>query len=192
MVRRRDLREDERELWAHVTRDVRKARGRRAVVAAKGKPVATPKTDAPAPRAKVVKPVEAATTISPKRAAAPFGLDGATGERLRRGKIEPEATLDLHGLTQAQAHARLSQFVRRGHEMGNRCLLVITGKGSPAGREERSAGFVMPSRSKAGVLREMVPRWLEEMRALVTGVQTAHQRHGGAGAFYVYLKRRRD
>lgn len=167
MVRRRDLREDERDLWEYATRDVRKPRVRKVPsrkVTAEAKPVARVKTMTEPVRV-VVAPVPA------KRPAPPFGVDGSTAERLRKGKIEPEAVLDLHGLTQAQAHTRLVTFVRRGHEIGNRCLLVITGKG--------------------GVLRELAPRWLEELRAAVTGVQSAHVRHGGGGAFYVYLRRKR-
>jgi DNA-nicking Smr family endonuclease len=185
MGRKRDLREDERELWEHVTRDVRKPRARTA----KPKPPAEAK---PTVRHKAAD--TPARTVAPsavKRAPPPFGVDGATAERLRRGKIEPDATIDLHGMTQAQAHTRLVAFVRRGHEIGNRCVLVITGKGSPAAREDAGRGFVMPERSKAGVLRTLVPLWLEELRALVTGVQSAHQKHGGGGAFYVYLKRKR-
>ena len=182
MVRKRDLREEERELWEHVTRDVRKARATRGEGAAK-----------PSVRIKVREPRPVALPPAPaKRALPAFGVDGGTAEKLRRGKVEPEAVLDLHGMTQAQAHARLVSFVRRGQEIGNRCLLVITGKGAPRPRDE-AVGFSMPERSKAGVLRLLVPRWLEEpdMRAVVVGVQTAHQRHGGAGAFYVYLRRRR-
>lgn len=187
MGRNRDLREDERELWEHVTRDVRKPRARAPKVPAKAK-----SETKPAPRLKAIEAsVRAVAPVAVKRPA-PFGVDGATAERLRRGKIEPDATIDLHGMTQAQAHARLVTFVRRGHDMGNRCVLVITGKGSPAAaREESSHRFVMPERSKAGVLRTLVPLWLEELRALVTGVQSAHQKHGGGGAFYVYLKRKR-
>lgn len=191
-MRKRDLREDERELWEHVTRDVRKRRGRTAKAAkpahaseAKAKPVSQPKAGEAFPRASIA-------PMPPKRPP-PFGVDGATADRLRRGKIEPDATVDLHGMTQAQAHARLVSFVRRGHDIGNRCLLVITGKGSPAARDDAGHGFVMPERSKAGVLRMLVPRWLEEpdLRALVAGVQAAHQRHGGGGALYVYLRRKR-
>jgi DNA-nicking Smr family endonuclease len=186
MGRKRDLREDERELWDHVTRDVRKPRTRAAKPPVKAKSETKP---APRPRA-VEAPVRVVAPVAVKRPA-PFGVDGATAERLRRGKIEPDATIDLHGMTQAQAHTRLVSFVRRGHEVGNRCVLVITGKGSPAACEESSHRFVMPERSKAGVLRTLVPLWLEELRALVTGVQSAHQKHGGGGAFYVYLKRKR-
>lgn len=192
-MRKRDLREDERELWEHVTRDVRKPRGR------KPKPVKAPPLlkakarPSPHPKAPEAPPCVVAVPAPVKRVPPPFGVDGATAERLRRGKIEPDATIDLHGMTQAQAHARLASFVRRGHEIGNRCLLVITGKGSPSAREEAGHRFVMPERSKAGVLRMLVPRWLEEsdLRALVTGVQAAHQRHGGGGALYVYLRRQR-
>ncbi|MFM9865757.1 MAG: Smr/MutS family protein [Micropepsaceae bacterium] len=184
MVRKRDLREDERELWDHVTRDVRRGRARVPKVSAKpapvAKPFAKPKT--------VDVPVRAVAALPAKRPVPPFGVDGATAERLRRGKIEPDAKIDLHGMTQAQAHARLATFVRRGHEIGNRCVLVITGKGSPLALDD---GGVMPQRSKAGVLRTLVPLWLEELRAIVTGVQAAHQKHGGGGAFYVYLRRKR-
>jgi len=192
-MRKRDLRDDERELWDLATRDVRKARVRTPKLAkpapapkAKPKPAVPPKAaDTPVRVVAVPAPV--------KRAPPPFGVDGATAERLRRGKVEPDATIDLHGMTQAQAHARLAAFVRRGHEIGNRCLLVITGKGSPIARDDTGRGFVMPERSKAGVLRLLVPRWLEEsdLRALVTGVQAAHHRHGGGGALYVYLRRKR-
>lgn len=185
MGRKRDLREDERELWEHVTRDVRKPRAR----VAKPKPASEAK---PAVRVKAADVAVRPVTPQPaKRPAPAFAVDGATAERLRRGKIEPDATIDLHGMTQAQAHSRLVAFVRRGHELGNRCVLVITGKGSPMAREETGRGFVMPERSKAGVLRTLVPLWLEELRAVVTGVQSAHQKHGGGGAFYVYLKRKR-
>jgi DNA-nicking Smr family endonuclease len=178
--RKRDLHEDERALWEAATRDVRRYRG----AAPKPAKAAQAKQN-PAPAAPLPVPAK------PRRSSAPaFGIDGATAERLRRGKVEPDATIDLHGLTQAQAHARLATFVRRGSESGRRCLLVITGKGSP--REDGGAeGFAMPERSKAGVLRLMVPRWLEELSAVVVGVQSAHRRHGGAGALYVYLRRKR-
>jgi DNA-nicking Smr family endonuclease len=184
MVRKRDLRDDERDLWEHVTRDVRKPRGRARKLPAKA--ASEPKPIVRLKAAPVQVPVVVPVPL--KRPAPPFGVDGATAEKLRRGKIEPDATIDLHGMTQAQAHARLASFVRRGHEIGNRCVLVITGKGSPLARDD---GGVMPQRSKAGVLRTLVPLWLEELRTIVTGVQSAHQKHGGGGAFYVYLRRKR-
>jgi DNA-nicking Smr family endonuclease len=179
--RKRDLREDERALWDEVTRDVRRVR---ASAAKPVKPVAENKRTARVPDA------PAHRVPAPRKLAA-FGVDGATAERLKRGKVEPDAVLDLHGLTQAQAHARLSAFVAQAHKQGYRCVLVITGKGSPLPAPGGDHGFVMPERSKAGVLKLMVPRWLEEERALVAGVQGAHAKHGGAGALYVYLRRKR-
>jgi DNA-nicking Smr family endonuclease len=185
-MRRRDLREDERELWEEVTRDVRRAPRRKRNPKAAEPPTAR-KPEAPriAP-----KPLPVARVAAAPKPAKPRGLvlDGATSERLKKGKVEPDAVIDLHGMTQAQAHARLVAFVRRGHERGERCLLVITGKGSVSSKGD-ARGFVMPERSAAGVLRTMAPLWLEEMRALVVGVQSAHRKHGGDGAFYVYLKR---
>jgi DNA-nicking Smr family endonuclease len=189
VVRKRDLREEERALWDEVMRDVRRMRG-----AKPAKPAAEKKRAlrvAPALPAPVPAPVVA--QAAKRKLAAQFGVDGATAERLKRGKVEPDATIDLHGMTQAQAHARLVSFVRRAHEHEHRCVLVVTGKGSPLAQREEGRGFVMPERPKAGILKTMVPRWLEEdgLRALVVGVHAAHQRHGGAGALYVYLRRKR-
>lgn len=197
MGRKRDLDDDERALWDEVMRDVRRLRGAKAAAKAKLEKKRAPRVAreaAPLPAPAKPAAPSAAAAAKPKRAVPPaFGIDGATAARLKRGKVEPDATLDLHGLTQGQAHARLVSFVRRAHEHGHRCILVVTGKGAPRSARETAAGFVMPERSNAGVLRVMVPRWLEEdaLRAVVVGVQGAHQRHGGAGAIYVYLRRQR-
>lgn len=197
MSKKRDLGEDERALWEEVTRDVRKAaRQRRAAI-----PASVAEQKKPA-RVKVREhvaqkgppPAQPLQTKVRRDSIGISGVDGATAERLRRGRITPDATLDLHGMTQQQAHTRLLAFVRRGHENGSRCLLVITGKGSDARADSdaRTRGFVMPERSKAGILRSLVPFWLEQAdtRPLVVGVQGAHQRHGGSGALYVYLRRK--
>lgn len=193
MVKKRDISDDEKALWDLVVRDVRRPRVR-ATAASKDKsrparvavrasaPVKAPSP----PRVVHAKPKSDLGVIG--------GVDGATAERLRRGRIEPDATIDLHGMTQQQAYARLLPFVRRSHEKGFRCVLVITGKGAAPRVEtnDRSRGFTMPERSKAGVLRSQVPLWLEEpqTRSIVVGIQTAHQRHGGTGALYVYLRRK--
>jgi len=88
-----------------------------------------------------------------------------------------EARLDLHGMTQDEAHRALARFIARAQDDDRRAVLVITGKGGP-GRE--------------GVLRRAVPRWLAEppCRARVLAVETAQPRDGGAGALYVLLRRR--
>jgi DNA-nicking Smr family endonuclease len=99
--------------------------------------------------------------------------------RLATGREAIEDRLDLHGMTQAQAHSALAGFVQRAHARDIRIALVITGKGSDFGER--------------GVLRRVVPLWLREpaLRALVSSVEEAARPHGGAGAFYVRLRRRR-
>jgi DNA-nicking Smr family endonuclease len=105
------------------------------------------------------------------------GIDRASFERLKRGRMEIEARLDLHGLTQAEAHRELSAFIAREFSRGSRLALVITGKG----REGR------------GVLREVVPRWLNEpgLRGRVLAVTQAQKRDGGDGSLYVLLRKTR-
>jgi DNA-nicking Smr family endonuclease len=107
------------------------------------------------------------------------GIDRANAERLKRGQHPIEARLDLHGLTQAEAHRELIEFVEASYQSGRRCLLVITGRGlGPEG---------------PGVLKHAVPRWLAEARTRrrILAMSTAQPRHGGAGALYVLLRRHR-
>lgn len=122
--------------------------------------------------------------VAPLGPATP-GLDRRTAERLRKGRTEPQARIDLHGHTLDRAHRECTAFIRREQARGARCVLVITGKGR---RREDDWGV-----SAGGVLRESVPRWLRlpPLSALVVGVYPAHQKHGGGGAFYVYLRKPR-
>ena len=108
------------------------------------------------------------------------GLDKRTAARLRRGQLPVEGRIDLHGLTQDEAHRALSAFLDASLAAGRRCVLVITGKGlGPDG--------------SVGVLRAAVPRWLNEagIRRHVLAFQQAQPRDGGGGALYVLLKRSR-
>jgi len=118
------------------------------------------------------------------------GLDRNTSERLRKGKMEIEGRLDLHGLTRRVAHSKLRTFLGHAHRQGWRCVLVITGKGSSAHVTD-DAPFMGGGRK--GILREEVPRWLSEpeMRRLVLDYRNAQSRHGGGGALYVLLRRAR-
>lgn len=102
--------------------------------------------------------------------------DRAGERRVRRGQIEVDASLDLHGHTQDSAHMALLAFVAFQRLQGARCVLVITGKG----------------KAGEGVIRKRFLDWLNgpDVRAHVSSYAQAHQRHGGAGAFYVFLKRR--
>jgi DNA-nicking Smr family endonuclease len=107
------------------------------------------------------------------------GLDRRSGERLKRGQLEIDGRLDLHGMTQEAAHGALLAFVGRAFDAGRRCLLVITGKGN---------------RDGTGVLRAVVPRWLNQspLRERIIGFSYAQARHGGEGALYVLVRRRRQ
>jgi DNA-nicking Smr family endonuclease len=118
--------------------------------------------------------------------AAPVQMDQKAFGRLRRGKLKPEARIDLHGMTLAQAHPVLTGFILRSAGAGHRLVLVITGKG-----KQRDDGGPIPTRS--GVLRHQVPQWLAmaPLGGLVMQIAESHIRHGGQGAYYVYLRRTR-
>jgi DNA-nicking Smr family endonuclease len=100
-------------------------------------------------------------------------------QRVARGKEAIDGRLDLHGLTQSEAHAALLRFLRAASARGARLVLVITGKGAREGGSER------------GVLKRQVPHWLglPEFRTLVIGFDNAHITHGGEGALYVRVRR---
>lgn len=119
----------------------------------------------------------------------PLGLDGTTKSRLVKGNLAPDSRIDLHGMTEAVAHRALITFIRGAAMRGHRLVLVVTGKGLP---DDPFAPFDLEfSARKRGVLRMMAPRWLKEpeMARLVADIRTAHRRHGGEGALYVYLRK---
>ena len=134
--------------------------------------------------ARPIKPVAGRRDL--KKPGGSGGLDGNTQDRLDRGLIVPDATIDLHGMTQDRAHRTLIRFLQGARERGNRLIVVVTGKGNP-----RAADAAAWTQSPHGVLKEMVPRWLAEpeLKLLVAKVQPAHIRHGGGGALYVYLRK---
>jgi len=103
--------------------------------------------------------------------------------RLMRGQLPIDATLDLHGLRQSEAHAVLCRFVAARHARGDRTILVITGKGL------KKTGY--GSIEQRGVLRTMLPIWLSEpvLAPLIAGWEVSAQAHGGEGAYYVRLRR---
>jgi DNA-nicking Smr family endonuclease len=106
------------------------------------------------------------------------GFDRPTRAKLAKGRLAIEGKVDLHGLTQSEAHALLLSFLHRAHADGRRHVLVVTGKGASLGSD--------------GVLRRAVPGWLATppFRALVGAHEPAAARHGGSGALYVRLRRR--
>jgi DNA-nicking Smr family endonuclease len=160
---RRKPDENERALWLEAMRDVARL--------APGEPMPAPPAAETPPRA-----AKSAAVAAPR--AGGTGLDRRSAERLKRGQLRPEARLDLHGMTQEEAHRALERCLAAAQEKGKRTVLVITGKGSGERR---------------GVLRDAVPRWLAEApnRGRVLATAPAQPKDGGAGALYVLLRRRR-
>ena len=111
-------------------------------------------------------------------------MDSKLHNKLKQGKIRPEAKLDLHGLNLAQAQPVLTKFVLNAHGRGLRLILIITGKGKNSEDND-----VIPRRR--GVLRAAVPNWLgmEPLSSKILQTTNAHVKHGGGGAFYIYLRK---
>lgn len=124
--------------------------------------------------------------IADRVASAPVTMDKNAFQRLKRGRLLPEARIDLHGMTLDQAQPALTGFILRAHAAGFRLVLVVTGKG-----KDRDTGGPIPLRQ--GVLRHAVPQWLglSPLAGLILQITEAHQKHGGGGAYYVYLRRQR-
>ncbi len=179
--RPRSLRPDERRLWAHVARGVSPLRGK--LHPPDPEPEPEPKVSLSAPPAAM--PMPPPPPVSPPPAPPPLaGIERKILTGLRRGQRPVDAVIDLHGMRQAEAHEALLAFLRRGQAAGHRVVLVVTGKGGAAAEglfEER------------GVLRRVVPHWLRlpDVRPLVLGFEEAAGHHGGSGALYVRLRRRR-
>ncbi|MBT8458709.1 MAG: DNA mismatch repair protein MutS [Boseongicola sp.] len=191
----RGLNPDEKDLWEQVAKTATplEGRDRKPVLFAK-------KPEKPVKKAAEQKPISQFEIGSAARPAAPghrlapsvrssvgaatLQMDQKVFGRMKRGKTKPEARIDLHGLRLDEAHGALNAFIHRSHSQGRRLVLVITGKG-------RITNDDGPIPVRAGVLRHQVPDWLSRppLNALVLQVSEAHQRHGGGGAYYVYLRR---
>jgi DNA-nicking Smr family endonuclease len=206
--RRKLLSEEDAALWNFVARSIGPTKGksrvrevepdlnvtvdahagleetRRPPAAGPGRKSTSPTRVTPVPRASP--PVSKARNSEP----AYVPLDRKKARRIARGTEEIEARLDLHGMTQDDAHSALMGFVRRCQAAGFRTVLVITGKGGTGQRhhDEWDDHHERPR----GVLRRNVPRWLAgpEIGSLVISYTTAHIRHGGEGALYVQLRRK--
>ena len=193
MARRRDLRPEERELWNRVQQSATPMHPTRRV----DRPVAPPQPAHVHPEqpkvdlSRLTMGSSAAPghalqpSLSQSLAHQPLSMDAKAHKRLKQGKILPEGRIDLHGLTLTEAHPRLMSFVFASHSAGKRLVLVITGKG-----RDRDEGGPIPERR--GILRHQVPMWLTTgaLRPIVMQITEAHRRHGGSGAFYVYLRRK--
>jgi len=187
MSRRRELDDEERDLWTGVARSVTPLRrpGKGTVRSERSMESVAEKAHPPKPtrlerlRALVPKLPEAAKPSAP--ALVPLGR--RLKKRVARGRDPIDARIDLHGHTQRQAHAALLRFLQHAQADGARMVLVVTGKGRARGARD--------SGGEGGVLKRQVPMWLSlpEFRSFIVGFEDAHVGHGGEGALYVRLRR---
>ena len=203
MARRRTLRPEEQEIWAAVARTATPMHPGRQLFL---KEVDTPRNavplhpEAPEPlghthprlplfhlgeKSRSATRLDLVPTPAEALSAAPLQMDAKTHGKMTRGKLTPEARIDLHGLTLSEAHPELIRFILNAQSDGARLVLVITGKG-------RRGEDIGPIPQRMGVLRHQVPQWLRmpPLGQAVLQVSEAHLKHGGSGAYYVYLRRR--
>jgi len=178
---------EDAELWARLTSQVKPLADTPPVIVPEAEEI-PPEPEPPAlpqlPGPRLPRPKPGAGKAERKHAAlthgSTAGVDKRTAERFKKGDMDIEARIDLHGLTREAAHTALTRFLREAAERRRRMVLVITGKGRQSEEGE-------------GILRTEVPRWLNEpnLRPLVLSFSYAQPRHGGEGALYVFLKRER-
>jgi DNA-nicking Smr family endonuclease len=172
----RPLSDEEIELWREVAKSVLPRKGA-SLPSPRKRVVATKHAATSAPPAADVKHTRPPTALAP--------LEKRLKRRLAHGGAEPDDVIDLHGMSEAEAHRALRGFLAYAQARGHRLALVITGKGE-------NKGAAAPPWSEApGVLRRLTPHWLRapDLRATVVGFEEAGRSHGGAGALYVRLRR---
>lgn len=202
MPRKRILHPEEQDLWRVVARTAKPMQVQKANFVPAALPTPEPpKVTVPMPpmadssrlrgvklgaAAKLSSAAQFAPSIGQNLANAPLRMDAKTHGKMTRGKLLPEARIDLHGMTLDQARPALVSFILRAHGAGMRLVLVITGKGGKARTDHG------PIPQHTGVLRKQVPHWLHQapLAPLILQVTEAHTSHGGGGALYVYLSRR--
>jgi DNA-nicking Smr family endonuclease len=194
MARRRHLSPEEADLWRTVARSARPMHTQKLHLPEPPPPSDSPPMAHAKPRLspfllgekhRKVEKRDLAPTLPDLLGQAPLRMDANTHARMTRGKLQPEARIDLHGMTLAEAHPELIRFILNAQSQGLRLVLVITGKG-----KRRDDTGPIPQRM--GALRHQVPHWLHlaPLGPAVLQVSEAHLKHGGSGAYYVYLRRR--
>ncbi len=178
--RKRPIHVSEHDLWESVTADVKPLRGNLYRDKAnslsnhnQGPPLIEKQAHSSEPN------ISQASAPKLTYGSAP-GLDKRTRLRLRRGQVNIEARLDLHGMNRSTAHAALCRFLEQAYMAGTKIVLVVTGKG-------------LRQNGEIGVLRRAVPTWLNEesIRPWVHAFDHAAPRDGGEGALYIVMRRRR-
>jgi len=186
----RRLSPEERALWQALVRTVRPLRRTtpRSASATAGAPpptleeaLATPLP--PRPRGRVPAPRPTDPPAPPRPAPVPV-LDSSWEKKIRAGRLVPDISIDLHGLTLAAAHLRLDRLLADAVRQGWRVLLVVTGK-------PRAARALPGEVGGRGAIRAEIGDWLARSpyASHIASVRGAHPRHGGAGALYIILRR---
>lgn len=193
MRRPRHLSPEERALWDRVAeRAIPLDPKRPEQTTDRTKPKPKPRRSEPMPDFRVGQSANTARShdllpgVTDRLSRAPVQMDHKSFGKMTRGKLKPEARIDLHGMTMAEAHPELVAFILGSQSLGRRLVLVITGKG-----KDRDDGGPIPTRH--GVLRHQVPQWLAlpPLNHAILQVTPAHLKHGGHGAYYVYLRKQR-
>ena len=168
---------EDRILWEKVVRSVTPLKGRTRPILDEFE---TESMDALLSTAPLPEKPAPPVPVKSKKPVAPVRLDEPTHRKIAKGKLNLSARIDLHGLTQGEAHGLLLAFLHRAHSEGLRHILIITGKGASFGSD--------------GVLRQAVPHWFATplFRPYVSAYEDAARHHGGAGALYVRLRRKTD
>jgi len=185
MPRSRDDQDEDAALWAEMMEDVTPLPGRERPAG----PPASSKKPLKA-KASVRQPVPGSVQMAVKAGATiGSGIDTRNKNRLERGQMAIEATIDLHGHTATQAQQALTTFLLLAHHAGKRCVLVITGKGRLTKNDDKP--WWDPKR---GVLKAGFGDWVRQapLDRIVLETAPARGKHGGGGAFYVLLRRDRD
>jgi DNA-nicking Smr family endonuclease len=191
MARRpsRPLRPDERELWRRFASGVRPLDASRTKALDEAAPPPEPRMET---RPLPIPPQAPRDLPRPPDTTVRRPTDRSSDRRLRRGRVEVEARLDLHGLTASAARGELLRFLMRARARGFGAVLVITGKGAGARAQDdsRFQPWSVDARPLPGVLRRAFADWMAEpdFAPLCAGYSPAHARHGGSGAFYVILR----
>jgi len=174
------LSDEDRILWNKVARSAIPLRGKALPVdpVEAPEPLASPRKDMAAAADAAFPPAKPGAVEKPQQG--PRALDRPTRDKLAKGRLQIEARVDLHGMTQSEAHSLLLGFLHRAYAMGIRHVLIITGKGSSMGSD--------------GILRKAVPAWFATppFKPLVGSYEAAARHHGGGGALYVRLRRQTE
>ena len=187
MRRPRNLSPEEKKLWDHFARGVTpKAPNRHTPISEADKAMflkADKHLPKNAPANLPHKPLQKPVRPAPHHQA----VNGTVARQLRRGRADIDMRIDLHGMRQAEAHSALNMFILSAQDKGARCVLVITGKGT------RGAGHKNPYETPGpGVLRTRLRQWVAQdpLRSICYGIEESHPKHGGAGAFYVFIRKK--